>query len=431
MYLLYNILLYLVALPLLPLHMLILLLRGKPRQGIGERFGFLPKERFAALQGKKIIWIHAVSVGETRAVVPLLKALKKRFPDYALILSNVTETGSRVAASLAEIDLCFFFPYDFPFSVKQVLRRIKPAMVVVVETEIWPNFLRAAGRQGVPVALVNGRISDRSFPRYRKLQFFLEPILQQFSLLGMQSPLDAERVVAMGAPPERVTVTRNLKFDMQTGGLEEIQPDAIREEFRLARDCRLWVAASTHAGEEEQVLDVFRRLLDGGFDLLLVLVPRHPERCRAVAELLSARRIPFVRRSEIEQTVEPLSGGMVLLVDSIGEVLKFYAVADLVFVGGSLVPVGGHNVLEASLLRKPVLFGPHMHNFKEISRLLIEAGGGISVVDADELHDRAAELLADPEAGRALGLRGYKLLEENRGATDHALKAMEGLLEQR
>jgi 3-deoxy-D-manno-octulosonic-acid transferase len=430
-YLLYNILLFLVVLPLLPFHLLVLLFRGKIRQGIRERFGFYDEGRFSALKGMPVLWIHAVSVGETRAVMPLIKSLKKRFPGHALVLSNVTETGHEVAESIAELDLCFYFPYDFPFSVERVFRRIDPDLIVIVETEIWPNFMRLAGLHGVPVILVNGRISDRSFPRYQRLRFFLEPLLHQFALLGMQSPLDAERIVAMGAPAERVTVTRNLKFDMQTGGVDRIEPEVIRRDFRLPDDCRLWVSASTHPGEEDQVLDVYRRLLDVAADLVLILVPRHPERARAVGELLADRKIPFVLRSEIEKETDHLISGSVLLVDSVGEMLKFFAVADLVFVGGSLVPIGGHNVLEASLLHKPVLFGPHMHNFKEISSLLIQAQGGQVVADADELYERAAILLADPERGRSMGERGYALLEKNRGATEQTLEAIESLLENR
>lgn len=431
MYLLYNIFLSLLALPFFIFQFLVMFMRGKTRRRTRERFGFYADGRCSALKDRKILWIHAISVGETRTVVPLVKALKKRFPEYALVLSNVTETGHKVAEGVAEIDLCLYFPYDFSFTVERVFRRVKPALVAIVETEIWPNFVRTANRHGIPVILVNGRISDRSFPRYRRLRFFLEPILQQFTLLGMQSSLDAERIVAMGAPAERVEVIRNLKFDMQAEGVDRLETEDIRRDFRLPEDCRVWVAASTHAGEEELVLEVHSRLLRDRRDLALILVPRHPERCRAVGELLSSRQIPFVLRSEIEREASPLMGGTVLLVDSVGEVLKFYAVAELVFVGGSLVPVGGHNVLEASLMGKPVLFGPYMHNFKEIARLLLAAGGGVSVAGADELYKQVAALLAEPEKGRSMGDRGYSLLQENRGAAERTLKVIEGILENR
>lgn len=431
MYLLYNLFLNLLALPFITCKLLLLQVKKGGSQRMRERFGYYASERLFSLKGRKVCWIHAVSVGETRVVAPLLKAFKQQFPEYSLVMSNVTETGHAVAEGIPEVDLCVYFPYDFSWMVHRALQQVQPDLVLIVETEIWPNFLRAVSGRGIPVVLVNGRISDRSFPRYLRLRFFLKPVLSQFKLLGMQSSLDAERIVAIGAPPELVTVTRNLKFDLHSSDLDRIESEGVRRKFHLSDSCRVWVAASTHAGEEEQVLKVFRSLLDDNIDLLLVLVPRHPERCRAVGELLSSRQIPFVLRSEIDQGAGTLTTGMVLLVDSIGEVLKFYSIADLIFVGGSLTPVGGHNVLEASLLRKPVLFGPHMHNFKEISRLLIEAKGGICVSDADGLYEEVAGLLADPEIGRAMGTKGYELLKKNRGATDISLKAIARLLEKK
>ncbi len=431
MYLLYNIFLTLLALPALLGHLFLGALRGRMRRGLRERFGFYAADRLAPLEGKKVIWVHAVSVGETRAAAPLVKSLKSRFPDRALVLTNVTETGHKVAQGIAGIDLCLYFPYDFAWTVNRVFRQLQPELVIIVETEIWPNFIRAAGRAGVPSVLVNGRISDRSFPRYRWLRFFIQPVLGEFSLLCMQSPLDSERIVAMGAPAGRVEVTRNLKFDMQTGGLDHGEPASVRRKFGLPADGRVFVAGSTHAGEEEQVVEVYRRLLENGLDLVLVLVPRHPERCRAVGELLTSRNLSFVRRSELDETPAPLLAGSVLLVDTVGELLRFYAAADLVFVGGSLVPVGGHNVLEAALLKKPVLFGPHMHNFKEISRLLAEAGGGIEVAGSEELYSTAAGLLGDPERCRAMGAKGHALLQQNRGATERTLQAIERVLENR
>ncbi len=430
-YLLYNMVLFLLALPLLPCYLLAALLRGKTRQGIPERFGYYGPGRLSPLAGKKVLWIHAVSVGETRAAISLVKALKKRFPDYALAITNVTETGHKVTRAIPEVDLALFFPYDFPWTIERVYRQLKPELVVIVETEIWPNFIRTARLHNIPIILVNGRISDRSFPRYRRLRFFLEPVLNQFSLLCMQSPLDSERVLALGALPNRVKTTHNLKFDMGTGELGQIEASRIKQKFFLPVDAKIWVAASTHAGEEDQVIEVYQRLLQRDASLLLILVPRHPERCRAVGELLAARKIPFVLRSELQKNSAPLTPGMILLVDSIGEVLSFYSVSNLIFVGGSLVPVGGHNVLEASLLKKPVVFGPHMHNFKEISRLLIEAGGGLSVSDKDDLYKRAAYLLANPEYGREMGERGYGLLKEHRGATEQTLQAIVQILEDR
>lgn len=428
MFLLYNTLLVLLALPILFAHLLHGLLRGRRRQGIRERFGIYARQRLAPLVDKKTIWIHAVSVGETQAAVPLVKALKRRFPDWALVITNVTETGHKVATGIAEVDLCLYFPYDFPWTVRRTLARVQPDLVVIVETEIWPNFMRAVHRAGVPALLVNGRISDRSYPRYRAMKPFLKPVLQLFSSFCMQSPLDAQRIEAMGAAVERIVTTGNLKFDMQTDGISQHDPMRIREKFGLPLEGLVLVAGSTHAGEEEQVIDVYQRLIAAGLALCLILVPRHPNRCRAVADLLRSSGLSCALRSELKANISQPPGG-VLLVDTVGELLQFYALADLIFVGGSLVPVGGHNVLEAALLKKPVLFGPHMHNFKEISHLLVKAGGGMAVSDVDEFSRAAAALLEHPERGREMGAKGYALLQDNRGATARTLQAIEGILE--
>lgn len=429
MYLLYNIVLLLLALPILAGHLLHGLLRGRRRRGVRERFGYYEQKRLSSFADKKTVWIHAVSVGETQAAVPLVKAFKRRFPDWAVVLTNVTETGHQVAQGIAEVDQCLYFPYDFPWTMGRVFDQLKPQLVVIVETEIWPNFMRVAHRSGIPTVLVNGRISDRSFPRYRQLKFFIKPVLQQFTRFCMQSSLDAQRIEAMGAPADRIEVSRNLKFDMQIEGLCEQHPEETRRRFGIPSGSKVLVAGSTHAGEEEVVVDVYRRLLNTQPDLCLVLVPRHPDRCSVVGELLSSYDLTYTRRSEIGDDPAPMASGSVFLVDTIGELLQFYALADLVFVGGSLVPVGGHNILEAALLKKPVLFGPHMHNFKEISRLLVKAGGGLSVPDSEGFFGTVTELLADPGRCRDMGEKGYSLLEDNRGSTDRTLQAIERIVE--
>jgi len=423
-FLLYDLILSLATLVLLPYYLLRGLRHGKVRQGIRERLGVLPAERLAPLAGRPVIWVHAVSVGETRAAVPLIKALKSRYPNHAIVLSNVTETGHGVARGLRDVDLCLFFPFDLSWVVRRVFAAVKPQLAVIVETEIWPNFVRQCQKDAIPVLLVNGRISDRSFPRYRRVRWLLQPVLRRFSAFCMQSELDAERIIAMGAPAERVEVTRNLKFDMQAKTPDVSELAQLRQTFHLAADTKIWVAGSTHAGEEESVALAFGELLAAGQSLVLVLVPRHPERCRGVAEMLASRGFSVTLRSKISERSSPLHGGEVLLVDSIGEMMSFYALADLVFVGGSLVNIGGHNILEASLLKKPVIFGPYMQNFKEISRLLIEANGGVCVATESELEPAVARLLADADLRQAMGQGGYGLLAENAGATDHTLRVV-------
>lgn len=427
-YLLYDLILMAAATVLIPWYLVRGWRQGKVRRGIRERLGIYEADRLVPLAGREVIWVHAVSVGETRAAVPLLRALKAAYPQRALVLSNVTETGHAIAGGIKEVDLCLFFPFDLSCVVRRVLAQVRPSLIVIVETEIWPNFVRLSHRAGIPVLLVNGRISDRSYPRYRRARWLLRPILEEFSAFCMQSEQDADRIRGMGAPPGRVEVTRNLKFDMQTSVPDPEESIALRRSLRLPAASAIWVAGSTHAGEEEIVVDVYRRLVADGRDLVLVLVPRHPERCRGVSEMLSAQGVKYLLRTATKDASQPLAPGEVLLVDTLGEMLKLYATSDFVFVGGSFVPVGGHNVLEASLLKKPVLFGKYMHNFKEISQLLLDAGGGVQVADADALIAALEEFLDNREAAWRMGERGYSLLAANAGATEHTMAVIRRLL---
>ncbi len=428
MYLLYDLILLASSLVLIPYYLVRGVRYGKSRRGIRERLGSYAPNRLAALSGKQVFWVHAVSVGETRAAIPLVRALKKAYPACAVLISNVTETGHAVALTVREADLCIFFPFDLSFVVRRVLGLIRPALLIIVETEIWPNFVRCGKALGIPVVLVNGRLSDRSFPRYRRIRWLMAPLLKKFSAFCMQSDLDAERIRLLGAVPQQVEVTHNLKFDMRASlpGAEEVA--RLRSLYRLPDTVQVLVAGSTHAGEEEVLVEAFRQLLAKGRQLVLVLVPRHPERCRLVVEMLNTAGLSCLLRSEVETRTDNLASGMVLVGDTLGEMLRYYAVADLVFVGGSLVPVGGHNVLEAALVGKPVLYGPHMHNFKEISRLLLAVGGGRQVAGGEQLVRELARLLDDPTAREAMGGRGRDLLAANAGATDHTLRVLQGLL---
>jgi len=427
-YLLYDLILFLAALVLVPYYFFRGLRGGKTRQGIRERMGVYAAGRLDPLAGRPVIWIHAVSVGETRAAIPLVKALREAYPGHALLLSNVTETGREVASKIPELDLCLYFPFDLSFIMGSVLGRIRPVMAVVVETEIWPNFVRQLHRRAVPVVLVNGRISDRSYPRYLRVRPLLEPILSLFSAHCMQSARDGERIRGMGAPPERVHVTGNLKFDMKAEIPSQAQCLELRRRMRLPKQVPVWVAGSTHAGEEEILCGVHRRLLEQDEPCCLVLVPRHPSRCKSLTALLDARGIPWRLRSRLDAQSPELAPGEVLVVDTLGEMLSFYALCDFVFVGGSLVPVGGHNVLEASLMGRPAVFGPHMSNFRDIARLLQEAGGGRRVADEEELLACVRQLRASPELCRGMGEKGRALLDANTGATARTMEHVRRLM---
>jgi 3-deoxy-D-manno-octulosonic-acid transferase len=421
-YLLYDLLLICAALVLVPSYWLRGIRHGKSRRGIRERLGYYSPEHLQQLAGQSIIWVHAVSVGETRAATPLLKGLREKYPQSRILLTNVTETGHAIAQKNKDIDICLFFPFDFSWTVRRVLQIVRPELIVIVETEIWPNFTRQAKLLNIPLVLVNGRISDRSFPRYRFCRPLLRPVLHCFSSFCMQSQLDAERIVQLGAKSNVVENTGNLKFDHELRDLAAQEIADLRQQYRLPDAGQILVAGSTHCGEEVIILEVYQRLLEQGRELLLILVPRHPERSREVEALLTQHKLTYRLRSNLSSAAARLAAGQVLLVDTLGEVLNLYAVSELVFVGGSLVPTGGHNLLEASILGKPVMFGPHVHNFREISAKLVRAGAGVMVSGPAELLEKTVLLLDDPVRCRAMGQAGRSLIVENAGATARTMR---------
>ncbi len=423
-YLLYDLVLYCSALFLVPFYLYRGLRFGKTRRGLRERLGRYGQDFPGLLKGRQVIWVHAVSVGETRAAIPLLRALRGRYPEAVLILSNVTESGREIAAGLAGVDHVIFFPFDLSWIVRKTLDLIRPDIIMLVETEIWPNFVMEARRRQIPVVLVNGRISDRSFPRYWKAGKLFLPVLLSLTDFCMQSEQDSRRIRRLGAPSGRVQVTGNLKFDMQPPSIDPSELEKFREELKLPADSRIWVAGSTHEGEENQLVDVYLKLRQTCPELFLILVPRHPERCRQVQETLAKQGVEAILRSTLPTMKKPLQVGEVLVVDTLGEVLKLYGLADLVFVGGSLVNVGGHNILEASLLKKPVMFGSYMQNFKEIANLVRAAYGGLQAKSGEDLYRQMSLLLENPEEATRIGENGYHLLEENRGATQRTLEVI-------
>ncbi|ACM20460.1 CMP-3-deoxy-D-manno-octulosonate--lipid A tetraacyldisaccharide 3-deoxy-D-manno-octulosonate transferase [Geotalea daltonii FRC-32] len=391
--------------------------RGR-KTAFTERFGFIPASELKTLAGSEVIWLHAVSVGETIAAVPLVKALRQRYPRKKIVVSNVTETGREVAQKIAGVDLCIYFPFDYPFAVARALNRVRPSLVLIMETEIWPNFIRKARALHIPVVLVNGRISDRSFRRYLKLSWFFGPVLRLLSAICMQSGEDARRIQAVGALPAQVQVTRNLKYDISVPTHSVPEREQIKARYCLPGDVLVFTAGSTHEGEEAAVIAAYKaaKTVDNG--VIMVLAPRHPERARQVAGLLAAAGISYRFRSALHENEGALAAGEVLLVDTIGELLNLYAVSDVVFVGGSLVPTGGHNVLEPAALSVPVIFGPHMDNFREISALVLAGRAGIRVADGDELAAQLQALLKDNDRRRQMGTCGAKLIAENSGSAD-------------
>ncbi len=429
-YLLYDIILFLASLFLIPYGIIKGARYGNVWQGLRERLGLYSPQRLAALKGKQVIWVHAVSVGEVRAAMPLVRSLKATYPAAAIVLSSMTFTGQAIARDMAKADLCVFFPFDLSWVVRRVFETISIDLVLIVETEIWPNFVRHAQQAKVPVVLVNGRISDRSFPRYRAIRPLIQPVLGHFSAFCMQSEDDARRITTLGAPFELIQVTGNLKFDMKTDIPDENAIETLKERYHLVGDHRIWVAGSTRPGEEEVLVTAYRQLVSEGEPVVLVLVPRHIDRCRAIADMLKHMGVTYVLRSALGNTGAALTPGEILLVDTMGEMLNLYATADLVFVGGSLVAIGGHNILEPAQLKKPVLFGPHMQNAKEVARLLLEAQGGMQVDDLNDLVRKVRDLISNPELRQTMGSNGYHLLTQNAGATSRTMAVIDSYLDQ-
>lgn len=416
----YNILSIFLLLPVIIYHLYRSVSRGRP-PAFRERFGYIPAAELAVIRKRPAIWLHAVSVGESIAARPLLKALRKRYPDHAIVVSNTTETGRGISSTFPEIDLCIYFPFDFLPAVNCILKSINPKLIIIMETEIWPNFTREATRRGIPVLLANGRISDRSFGRYLKLSWFFRHALQLFSRLCMQTNTDRERIIAIGAPNERTLATGNLKYDIPLCVANSDEKKCLRDSYGIPENLIVLTAGSTHAGEEQHVITMYKELAATSKDLFLILVPRHPERCAEVAATLKESGLAFTRRTTLPSAGR-FQQGEVLLIDTIGEMMNLYALSDVAFVGGSLVPTGGHNLLEPASAGIASVFGPHMTNFREITELVLQYGAGIQVDSPAELTATMRTLVASYELRRVLGQNGLKMMRDNGGATEHHME---------
>jgi 3-deoxy-D-manno-octulosonic-acid transferase len=410
----------------LPLIALRLFLRGRKapayRQRIGERFAFgLP-----ALQPGGI-WVHAVSVGESIAAAPMIRALRARYPQLPITVTCMTPTGSERIQALfagdALIQHCYL-PYDLPWAAARFLNRVQPKLAVIMETELWPNHIHQCAVRGIPVALANGRLSARSARGYGRFAKLTAPMLAELSLLAVQTEAEAERFRSLGARPECVTVTGSIKFDL-TIDPELLQRAALLRTEWQAVDRPVWIAASTHAGEDEIILAAHQQLLARQPDALLILVPRHPERFNAVFELCGKAGLNTVRRSSAAPVNDTTQ---VLLGDTMGELLFLYALADTTFVGGSLVANGGHNLLEPAALGKPVLAGPHLFNFLEIAAQLREAGALRETADAPQLAAAVSELWSNPAEARQMRAAGLAVMQRNQGALARLLEGLGRLL---
>jgi 3-deoxy-D-manno-octulosonic-acid transferase len=416
---LYSLCIYLLA----PLAFALVLWRGiRDRgywQGLGERFGF-----GSAAGQAPCIWLHAVSLGEVSAAAALVRALRARHPRTPVVLTTATPTGrARARALFGESADVRFLPYDTPGSVRRFLRRIRPRLAIIMETELWPNLFLQCERMGVPLVLANARLSEKSVSRYRRFGSLFRGVFSATTLIAAQTAEDAERFIAVGAQPALTHLVGNMKFDQDVGAATLDEGRALRSRYWGGRPT--WIAGSTHAGEEQQVLSAHAALRSHLPQALLLLVPRHPDRFDGVAELLKAGEFPFERRSLLRAV--PMETPVVL-VDTVGELAALYAAADVAFVGGSLVPVGGHNLLEPAALGLPVLTGPFNSNGQEIARLLVQYGAAVQVADARELAVCLARLLADADQRRRAGEAGRRAVDANRGSVARLLELIEPLV---
>ncbi len=425
MYLIYSALLAVLLVLGSPYWLFQMLRHGKYRRGLPQRLGVVP-DHFRNSTTPSV-WIHAVSVGEVLAVGELVLALRAQFPDRRIVISTTTDTGQKLAAARFGAENIFYFPFDFAFSSRCWIAALKPVLIVIAETEFWPNILRVADRSGARVAIVNARISDRSLPGYRRWKQFLTKILRNVDLFLAQTPEDGRRLVEIGAAGDRVLIGGNLKYDIPPPQAPPIV-DQLRAAFAASGSTPVLVCGSTVEGapesEESFLTAAFNNVLASHPAAVMLLAPRHPERFDRVADMLRQTKTKFFKRSQWHG--EPLRGA-VLLIDSIGELSSLYALADIAFVGGSLVPRGGHNIIEPAQYGVPILVGPHTENFRDIVELF-QSRDAVRVVSSPDLSSAFLDLLANQSQRRELGRRAAETLASQRGATKVTLQKLRELL---
>jgi 3-deoxy-D-manno-octulosonic-acid transferase len=397
---------------------------------LSQRMGYLPVS--FNMDAEPSIWIHAVSVGEVLSARPLAVDLRARYPRLRIFLSTTTMTGQAVARhSLPDLDAVFYFPFDLPIYVRRTLDLVRPRLFIMMETEIWPNLLRECRRRGIKTAIVNGRLSQRSYPRYRMIRGFMKRVLDDIDSFCVQSEESARRFIDLGANPGRITVTGSLKFDsldLATHTIRSRARDRVLRYFRIPAARPVIVAGSTMKGEEALVLGAFRRVRSSAPTALLILAPRHAERFGDVEQMSRQEGFKTVRRSELPIDAEPRAD--VIILDSLGELATIYQLATVAFVGGSLVATGGHNILEPAAFGKPIVFGPHMQNFAEIASAFVANAAGVQVGTGRELADVLVALMTDPIRRARLGAAARALVEANRGAKDKSVNVLAALLPQ-
>lgn len=428
MYSLYSILVLAVAVFASPWFVYQALRYKKYVASLGQRLGYLPVS--FNMDADESIWVHAVSVGEVLTARPLISDLKRRYPNLRMFLSTTTMAGQQLARrSVQDVDAVFYFPFDLGFVVRRTLDLVRPRLFITIETEIWPNLLRECRARGVKTAVVNGRLSPRSYPRYRLIRGFMRRVLDDVDRFLVQSEESARRFIDLGADPARVVVTGSLKFDsldLSPQALHARSRDRVLRYFRVPSSRPAIVAGSTMKGEESVILRAFRRVRTAVPNALLVIAPRHPERFGEVEQLVRAEGWKTAKRTDLAIDSEPRVDVVVL--DTIGELATVYQLGTVVFVGGSLVATGGHNVLEPAVFGKPIIFGPHMENFAEIADAFVSNGAGVQLASEQQLDETFLSLMSDPVRRARLGAAARALVEANRGAKEKSVTVLADLL---
>ncbi len=436
MMLLYNVLIHLAVLLGFPLILPLFLTSEKRRDTAPRRLGltWLPTGASEGGGSPKPIWVHALSVGEVISAAPLVQRLRDLYKEHPLVFSTSTKTGFELAAERfgSATDEVFLFPYDLPLSVGRIAGKIDPALVVIVETDIWPNFLYEMKKRRVPVILVNARLSPKSLKGYRRVTFFMKRVLSMFSMICVQSERDRRCFLDLGAPGEKIRLTGNLKFDQPHEPMGAGEIESMRRSLDIGPGRRILLAGSTHPGEEAIILEAFSKLRTDHDDLLLVTVPRNPDRSEPVGRMCADAGFTVRAWSELTRSGANSGAGArpdVILIDVIGILKRLYALADIAIVGGSFGRTGGHNPLEPAACSRPILFGPDMSNFSAISRMLLQSGGAARVDDADAIHTIAASILADPEIAAGMGKNAFMVFNDNQGAVEKSLTIISRFME--
>ncbi len=426
MYFIYNLFLIVIIILLFPF-LYIWAIAGK--HGVSERLGKLPRKAEQRLSSKKVLWLHAASVGEIKLLSSIVSRIKNIKPDYSIVVSTLTKSGKKEGqGSLKGVDLFFYLPLDFPFLIRKVFNKINPQALIIVETEIWPNLIREARISGARIALINGRLSLKSFQRYLKFRSFFSHIFSFYDLFCMRTQEDAKRLLLLGANPEKVKVLGNLKYDIAIPDNLSLSRDDLKEELGIPPGSKVVVAGSTEQGEEKMLLDVFKRLKQDIPDLFLILAPRHLNRIKQVENELIGAGFKYQRKTQMEKKSQAKGNLDVILLDTIGQLLSLYSIAEVAFVGGSLIPFGGHNILEPAIYSVPVLFGPYMDHFKESSELLKKSGGGILIKDSEELYLKISQLLQDEVKRKTIGQKAFDFIQRQQGSSDKTVDLILNLI---